>query len=90
LKKSDFQLIGLIGTILGLLFLFGGMFASTYYEVRHGLFGYTYTEYPYTQYSATLFVAGVVLLVVGLAFLWRASQEKIAPQVPPPPPSPEA
>jgi ABC-type antimicrobial peptide transport system permease subunit len=75
MKKSDFQLIGYIGTVLGALFLFGGIFASSYYEVHRGVFGYTYATYPYTQYSGSLLVSGIALLVVGLAFLWRAKQE---------------
>jgi len=88
LKKSDFELIGYIGTVLGALFLVGGIIASVYYEVHHGLL-WDYAVYPYAQYSGSLLVAGIVLLVIGLAFLWRAKQEvtmqKVAPQVPKPP-----
>jgi hypothetical protein len=73
LKKSDFQLIGYIGFVLGAILLAGGVFASSYYEVRGWLI--SYAVYPYAQYSVTLLISGIALLVVGLAFLWRAKQE---------------
>jgi len=90
MKKSDFQLIGYIGTVLGAFFLFGGLFASSYYEVHSYLFNLgSYAVYPYAQYSGSLIVAGIVLLVVGLAFLWRAKQDttgqKTSSEVPKPP-----
>jgi lysylphosphatidylglycerol synthetase-like protein (DUF2156 family) len=75
LKKSDFQLVGYIGTVLGAIFLVGGIFAASYSEVRGWLF--PYTVYPYAQYAANLIVAGIILLVVGAAFLWRAEQEQL-------------
>jgi uncharacterized membrane protein len=75
-------LIGYIGVVLGAIFLGGGIFASVYYEVRRGLLFY-YEVYPYAQYSGTLLVAGIILLVIGLAFLWRAKQE--GSEVPKPP-----
>lgn len=83
MKKSDFQLIGYIGVVLGAIFLGGGIFASAYYEVRGWLI--PYAVYPYAQYSVSLIVAGIILLVIGLAFLWRAKQEEgeIAPPKPP-------
>ena len=81
MKKSDFQLIGYIGFVLGAIFLAGGAFASQYYEVRGWLI--SYSVYPYAQYSVTLLIAGIVLFVIGIAFLWRAHGER--PQVPKPP-----
>jgi len=84
LKKSDFQLIGYIGTVLGVIFLVCGIFAASYSE-------YLGVYYPYAKYSVPLLTSGIVLLVIGLAFLWRATQEvttqKVTPQVPK---SPEA
>lgn len=86
MKKSDFQLIGYIGVVLGTILLAGGIFASSYYEVR-GWFIY-YEVYPYAQYSVTLLISGIVLLVIGLAFLWRAKQESAPTQtILPKPPS---
>jgi len=73
MKKSDFQLIGYIGFVLGAILLAGGVFASSYYEERGWLH---WVVYPYTQYSVTLLISGIALLVVGLAFLWRAKQEE--------------
>lgn len=32
--------------------------------------------YPFRDYSSILLIVGVVLLVFGVAFLWRASVEK--------------
>ena len=90
-KRSDFQLIGYIGTVLGALFLVGGVFAYSCSETHCNVIIPTFctTEYPYREYAAGLLVAGVVLLVVGLAFLWRAEQEKPTQkailQVPKPP-----
>jgi len=83
-KKADLQLIGYIGTILGVIFFTGGIFASNYYEV-HEVWLIRYAVYPYAQYSGSLTLAGIVLLVIGLAFLWRAKQEEgeIAPPKPP-------
>ena len=70
MKKSDFQLIGIIGTVLGVLFLAGGVFATVYFETT-----WIFVEYPYAKYAPSLLIAGIILLVVGVAFLWRASQE---------------
>jgi hypothetical protein len=90
MKRSDFQLIGYVGTVLGALFLVSGIFASVYFVVHRSLIiDYYWVEYPYQKYAGSLLVAGIVLLVVGLGFLWRAKQEKeaqkVAPQVPTPP-----
>jgi len=71
MKKSDFQMIGGIGTVLGAIFIASGLFATFYYEVRSNWF-YAFKVYPYGQYGFSLLVVGVILLVVGLAFLWRA------------------
>jgi len=77
MKKSDFQLIGYIGTVLGILLLVGAVATyslanmylrpSGYYDGKLGR--------AYLNYSVILCVAGLVSLVIGLAFLWRAKQE---------------
>jgi uncharacterized membrane protein len=78
MKRSYFQLIGYIGTALGIFFLIGGLIASVYYKEYHTGEGVDYVvrEYLYQKYAVILFVAGVVLLVVGQAFLWRVDQEQ--------------
>ena len=77
MKKSDFQLIGYIGTILGAFFLVGGVFAQMYYEVhRSPIIEFYWTVYPYQKYAGSLLIAGIVLLVIGLTFLWRAKQKE--------------
>jgi hypothetical protein len=77
LKKTDFQLIGYIGTVLGAIFLAGGIFAQTYYEIhRSSIIEFYWKVYPYQKHAGNLLIIGVVLLVIGLAFLWRAKQEE--------------
>ena len=68
MRKPDVQMIGWVGTVLGAIFIASGLFA---YEVHSSLF-YYFKVYPYGQYGFSLLVVGVILLVVGLAFLWRA------------------
>lgn len=69
MKKSDFRLIGLIGTILGAIFLVAGLYAASYYELTLIWGGYTHIAYPYAQYSGGLVISGIVLLIVGLCML---------------------
>lgn len=75
MKKYDFQLIGYIGVALGWICMLGGVFTSIYYVESQGLLWW-YVVYPYADYTAPLFAIGVVSLVIGLAFLWRAKQEE--------------
>ena len=84
MKKNDFTLVGIIGSVLGVLFLLGAMFAAEFYEVHQGV--YNTVVYPYAGYSISLLIVAAVLLVIGLAFLWRAGQEIVVPQIPPPTP----
>jgi hypothetical protein len=91
MKKTDFQLIGYPGTILGILFLVSGGVTYYYQEVTNFL-GISLVSYPYRQYTESLLVVGIVLLVFGLAFLWRAEQETTTQAYPSiiPPPTPAA
>jgi len=73
-NRSGFELAGVMGTSSGVVYLAGGMFAFAYCRVIER-FGYTRTEYPYLQYSGILLGAGVALLVLGVAFLWRARHQ---------------
>jgi hypothetical protein len=74
LKKSDYQLIGYIGTFLGVILLIGGGFTALYHE-DYNILSFTVSNYRYSQYSAPLLLAGIIFLVIGVGFLWRASQE---------------
>ncbi|MBX5326823.1 MAG: hypothetical protein ACQXXH_03475 [Candidatus Bathyarchaeia archaeon] len=78
MKGNDFRLIGYIGTALGVFFLIGGLTAAVYYKEYHTGAGFDYVvrEYPYEKYAVNLFVAGAVLLTVGLTFFWRAKREQ--------------
>jgi len=90
MKKSDWMLIGYIGTILGVLFLFGALFCFSYSEIRS--FIITVEVYPYREYAGTLLASGIILLVIGVGCLWRAEQEmtykKEPSSTPPPKPIP--
>jgi len=72
MKKADYQLIAYIGIVLGVLFLLGGLWAYYY----RGWLGGPEFVYPIKEYGVPLFVGGVALLVIGIAFLWRAREEK--------------
>ncbi|MCJ7430045.1 hypothetical protein MUO83_02360 [Candidatus Bathyarchaeota archaeon] len=76
MKKSDFQLIGYIGFVLGALLMGGGILGYNYYTDFHvwaTIGGHLADQLA--QDCLVLLVAGIVLLVIGLAFLWRAKQE---------------
>lgn len=74
--EEDWRTFGYIGVALGVLFLFGG-FVTYYYPQDYYLLGYKIsTVYPYRDYSVGLFVAGIVLTVVGAGAWWRADIEK--------------
>lgn len=75
MKKADFQLIGIIGTVLGVIFLVGA-FLTQMPVYQKTILGY-WATYPYAKYTSTFLVIGVVLLVIGMAFLWRAEQEEL-------------
>jgi hypothetical protein len=70
MEKVDYQMIGYIGVVLGAILLLAGVYAATYYEIRGFIIYYQY--YPYAKYSVGLIISGIVLLVIGAAFLWRA------------------
>jgi hypothetical protein len=63
MKRSDFQVVGLLGVVLGAISLVGGMVARTFYT------------YPYSDLTIPMLLAGTILVIVGLVFLRRASQE---------------
>ena len=85
MKKADFQLIGYIGIVLGVIFIIGAILTQmpVYQETILG--GYWVT-YPYAKYTITFLVIGVILLVIGIAFYWRAKQEEVEKAKPPKPP----
>lgn len=73
MKKSDWMLIGYIGTALGVLFIIGALFCFFYFEIRS--FIITVMVYPYQKYAGPLLISGIILLVIGQGCLWRAKQE---------------
>jgi hypothetical protein len=78
MKKSDFQLIGYIGAGLGILLLVGAVatysLANMYLDPWGGHYDGKLGR-AYLDYSVILGVVGIISLVVGLGFLWRAKQE---------------
>ena len=74
MSTKDLKMIGEIALALGILLLIGGIIAATYYEVRGWLIHYKY--YPYAEYSPSLIIVGVVLLVIGIAVSRRLEEEK--------------
>ena len=76
MKRSDFQLIVVIGIILGVLFLVGGIYASRYFT-RSGSppAAGTYV-FPYAAYSGILLGAGAVLLFLGIAAFLLAQRAR--------------
>jgi peptidoglycan/LPS O-acetylase OafA/YrhL len=67
-KKSDFQLISIIGIILGVLLLASGIYARTYSTWSPSLGGFVFP----------LFGAGAVSIFVGIAAVLLAPQRKQA------------
>ena len=88
MNRRDFQIIAIIGTVLGVLLLAGGVFASRY-STGYGSPPFVVMVmpvYPYAAYSSILFGAGAVFIFVGIAailFALRGNKVKL----PPPPPS---
>jgi hypothetical protein len=78
MKKSDFQLIGYIGTIVGVTLVIVtaicGSQANNYLNIN----GSNYDEplgQLYLNYTLILGVIGAISLIIGLSFLWRVTQE---------------
>ena len=87
MKRSYFQLIAIIGIILGVLLLAGGIFASRY-STGYGSPPFVVMVmpvYPYAAYSSILFGAGAVFIFVGMAailFAVRGNKVKLPPLPP--------
>jgi hypothetical protein len=78
MEKSDFQLIGYILTIAGVMLLIVtaicGSQANNYLNIN----GSNYDEplgQLYLNYTLILGVIGAISLIIGFGFLWRATQE---------------
>ena len=78
MKRSDFQLIAIIGIILGVLLLNSGIYASTYYTWSGPPPFLVAVVYPYAAYASILFGAGAVSIFVGIAAVFLAPQRKQA------------
>jgi uncharacterized membrane protein HdeD (DUF308 family) len=87
MKRSYFQLIAIIGIILGVLLLASGIFASRY-SIGYGSPPFVVMVmpvYPYAAYSSILFGAGAVFIFVGIAailFALRGNKVKLPPLPP--------
>ncbi len=73
-KRTDNEIIGFIGVFLGIMLLVAAVFTFAYYEVQQS--PPNGTIYPYQKYSPSLFVAGILLFVIGLGINWRANRER--------------
>jgi hypothetical protein len=92
MKRSDFQVIAIIGIILGVPLLAGGIFAATYHTIviLNILFmSRIIAVYPYAAYSGSLLGGGAVSLFVGIAFVLLATQEETSLKPPPSPTNPK-
>jgi hypothetical protein len=79
MRKSDYQLIAFIATILGAVFLLAGLYAGTYYELHIGFAGQgSWYAYLYAQYAPSLLICGIVSLIIS-ALMWRASKATPTP-----------
>jgi len=76
MDKRDFQVIAIIGIVLGLLLLAGGIFAATYYTEILVPFISSFQVFPYAAYSGGLLGGGAVSLFVGIAYVFLAAQKE--------------
>ena len=86
MKRSYFQLIAIMGIILGVLFLNSGIYASTYYTWSGPPPFLVAVVYPYAAYAGILFGAGAVSIFVGIVAVFLALRKKEISVIPPPPP----
>jgi hypothetical protein len=86
MKRSYFQLIAIIGIILGVLLLNSGIYASTYYTWSGPPPFLVTVVYPYAAYASVLFGAGAISIFVGIVAVFLALRKKEISVIPPPPP----
>jgi len=86
MKRSYFQLISIIGIVLGVLLLNSGIYASTYYTWSGPPPFLVAIVYPYATYAGILFGAGAVSIFAGIAAVFLALRKKEINVIPPPPP----
>jgi hypothetical protein len=91
MERSDFQVIAIIGLILGVPLLVGGIFAATYHTeiVIPFMLMNPVAVYPYAAYSGSLLGGGAVSIFVGIAFALLATQEETSVKPPPSPTNPK-
>lgn len=78
MKRSYFQLIAIIGIMLGVALLEGGIYAIGYSTLSGSPPAMRTLVYPYAAYSGILFGAGAVSIFVGIAAVFLAPQRKQA------------
>lgn len=75
MKAEDWKMIGYLGIVLGFLFFAIGGWIWLNVEGYMGWVGWLkYLEYR--NYPITLFTLGIVFLIVGFTFIWRATEER--------------
>lgn len=91
MKRSDFQVIAVIGIVLGVPLLAGGIFAATYHTwiVIPFILMPPIAVYPYAAYSGSLLGGGAVSLFVGIAYVLLATQQETGVKPAPSPTNPK-
>lgn len=74
MKPADWKMLGYIGLVLGFIFFIIGGWIWLNAEGYLGWSGWL-EYFQYSNYPFPLFIIGIVLLVIGFAFNWRAQQE---------------
>jgi hypothetical protein len=92
MERNDFQVIAVIGIVLGVLFLAGGIFAATYHTeilIPNMLFMGPVEVFPYGAYSGSLLAGGAISLFVGIAYVLLATQKETSVKPAPSPTNPK-
>lgn len=75
MKAEDWNMIGYLGIALSLLFFTVGGWIWLNVEGYMGWGGWL-KYFEYRTYPMPLFIIGVIFLIIGSAFVWRATEER--------------
>jgi hypothetical protein len=92
MNRRDFQVIAIIGIVLGVALLVGGIFAATYYteiQIPNMFFMGPVQVFSYAAYSGSLLCGGAASLFVGIAYVLLATQEETSVKPAPSPTNPK-